>query len=96
MHIRVYGIYLEQVKASGLILPHWTIQSNSDFELKVDNLKYSTKAPSGFYGVSSAWKLSEVGVTIRLEPGDTLNLVIQDDLSGLATFKCWLYGHTVE
>jgi hypothetical protein len=60
---------------------------------------YSDKAGGGNYGVAFQVSYSgqeNRGVTIRLIPGDILELVIQDDLTELVSFRAVAQGHVVE
>lgn len=70
-------------------------QSNSDIFLDMYDLTYSTKAPSGFYGLSARGTFTRVGVEVPLNGnnGDYLEILVQDDLSGLDTFKINGQGH---
>jgi len=75
---------------------YFNIKSNLDFQLQLDNLKWSDKAPSGQYGLISDWKASiDDGVTCRINPGDRVEVIIQDDLTELISMKMWFYGHLV-
>ena len=74
----------------------FTVKTNGKFGLVMDNTEYNDKAPAGQYGFSAEWKVSnDNGVTLRLSPGDSLKLIIQDDLTTLTSFKAWVYGHVV-
>lgn len=50
----------------------------------------------GFIGIMTFAGQSEIGVTIRLEPGEDVQLIIQDDLTGLTSFSVIAEGHIVE
>lgn len=90
------GIVLQHVLADGERRHLFNIKNNTDFMLTMDNCSYSEKAPSGSYGFLTDWKVRDnQGVTLRLLPGEHLDLSIQDDLSGLTTFQGWIYGHIV-
>jgi hypothetical protein len=65
------------------------------------NLVYSDKAPSGIYGLNATKEFNGQcgnGVTIRLNgsKGEGLECIIQDNLTGLSTFKIVARGHVVE
>lgn len=75
------------------------IKTNGDFYLRCDNVEYSPKAPSGFYGLSSQKTFNiRHGIAIRLDGNarDELQVLVQDDLSTLASFKVLAWGHVVE
>jgi len=74
-------------------------KSNGDFALEAFDATYQTAAPSGLYGfrVRRTFAGQEKnGVTIRLEPGDELEMLIQDNLAGLVRFYAVAQGHVVE
>ena len=77
----------------------FNVKSNGEIgELAFDKV-YDDKAPAGFYGFSSRLTFAgqnKVGVTIRLGPDDDLQVIIQDDLTGLDTFRIMVEGHIVE
>ena len=77
------------------------VKSNNGFVLNGFERNYSTKAPSGYYGVSFRKKYAgqtEVGVAIRLQgkKQESLQLVIQDDLSALYSFNAKVHGHVLD
>jgi hypothetical protein len=91
-----YGIVLRQV--DGVVRNFWNIKSNSDFIQLSYDVTYSDKAPAGFYGFRCRYTMSgqdKHGVTIRLEGGDELQIIIQDDLSALTSFRVLAAGHVV-
>lgn len=77
----------------------FNVKSNGDFALQSFDATYTTAAPSGNYGFRCRRSFAgseKNGVTIRLEPGDELEILIQDDLSGLVYFYAVAQGHVVE
>lgn len=55
--------------------------------------------PSGVNGIAGRMTFAgqtKHGVALRLETGDTIDFIIQDDLSGLLTFRIIAQGHVVE
>lgn len=90
------GVVLRQ--NNGVLTNHWTVKSNGDISLICFDASYSDKAPSGSYGYkfrSTYGGQNKHGVTIRLEPGETLEVLIQDDLTGLEDFQMLAQGHVV-
>lgn len=76
----------------------WNIKSNGDFGLLCFDFSYTDKAPAGNYGMrfrNTYAGPSKHGVTIRLMPSDILQLLIQDDLTGLVKFNMMAQGHLV-
>ena len=91
------GIVLRKVAADGSQFIYWNAKSNSELSLFIDNIKYSDKAPAGLYGVSFEWNIRDTnGSIIRLSAGDRLELLVQDNLTALASFKMMVYGHFKE
>jgi len=75
---------------------YFNIKSNLDLQVQLDNLAWSDKAPAGQYGILSDWRASEDdGITSRINPGDRLEVIIQDDLTDLISMVIWFYGHIV-
>lgn len=93
------GVVCQQVhQNSGVTEYHnlWTAKTNGKLQLLTGHLNYTSKAPGGAYGVNADWEISiDNGVTVRLDAGDTLKFIIQDDLTDLNSFKVWVYGHYV-
>jgi hypothetical protein len=91
------GIVLR--KNNTIIENTWNAKSNSDLALLCSgNFHYSDKAPAGSYGARFVYTFagqSNQGVTPRIEPGETLELLIQDDLTDLDKFELLAKGHVV-
>lgn len=91
------GIVLR--KNNGIIQNYWNAKSNGELALICGkDLDYTTKSPAGFFGArfrSSYAGQEKHGVTIRLEPADTLEILIQDDLTDLTAFRMIAQGHIV-
>ncbi len=59
-------------------------------------MAYDDKAPAGVYGLRGRLTYAgqnEHGVTLELEPGESIELVIQDDLTALVSFEVMVQGH---
>ena len=92
----VNGIVLR--KNDGIIQNIWNIKTNGEFALHAYDAQYTDKAPAGSYGFrvrNTYGGQDKHGVTIRLIPGDTLELIIQDNLTGLEVFNAMAQGHIV-
>lgn len=77
------------------------IKSNGDFADRAFDVTYDTRAPAGLYGFncrSTYAGQDKRGVTLRLEyaTADQIQLIIQDDLTGLNDFHVIAQGHVVE
>jgi len=76
----------------------WNVKSNGQIRLLCFDGNYSDKAPAGSYGFNFRNTYagpSKHGVTIRLMDGETLEILIQDSLTGLESFKMMAQGHIV-
>lgn len=90
------GIVLR--RSDGVMTNIWNAKSNGEISLMTFDFQYTDKAPAGSYGArfrNTFAGQSKHGVTIRLEPGDTLELIVQDDLTDLEDFIMMAQGHVV-
>ena len=76
-------------------------KSNYELALQMFDVDYPPKPASGKYAFRGCRKFggkSETGVVIRLDgdSGHELQLLIQDNLTGLEKFHCVVHGHVVE
>ena len=80
--------------ASYLTLGIWRI--NEDMKLAMYNVDYNTKAGGGNHGTNGRWSIFEgTGAVLNIDDASTesIEFVIQDDLTGLVSFKAFLQGH---
>lgn len=93
----LYGIVLRQ--NNGVMTNIWNAKTNGRVALlSASDLSYTDKAPAGSNGLrfrNTFAGQEKHGVTVRLDPGDTLELLVQDDLSGLEVFNLMAQGHVV-
>jgi len=90
------GIVLR--RNDGVMTNLWNAKTNGEISLMTFDFTYTDKAPAGSYGArfrNTYAGPSKHGVTIRLQPGDTLEIIIQDDLTGLEDFIMMAQGHVV-
>ena len=82
-----------------IFIPGWTAKTNGKLKLICKgNADYDDKAPSGAYQFNFVYELagqSNHGVTIRLDEGDYLEIIIQDNLSDLIALYILCIGHLV-
>jgi hypothetical protein len=74
------------------------IKNNTDLANIFGQVEYKTKAPSGYYGITATMimqSLFGVGVVTRLtsETNDRIELVVQDNLTGLTHLHAIGAGH---
>jgi hypothetical protein len=90
------GVVLRRI--DGITQNILNVKTNGEFgELAFDKV-YDTKAPAGFTGFSCRLTFAgqnKMGVAIRLGPSDDLQLIVQDNLSGLVSFRIVAEGHLV-
>ena len=77
----------------------WNAKTNADLALLGFDFIYPDKIPAGTY--SARFRITyngqdKHGVTLRLEPGDTLELIVQDDLTDLDLFYMMGQGHLTD
>lgn len=95
----INGIVLRYVNT--IIKNIFNVKNNGEFALRAYDVSYADRAPAGFFGIRIRRSFSgqdKNGVTIRLN-GDTrdeLQLILQDDLTGLDKFNIVVQGHVVE
>jgi len=87
------GVTIIESRVSESTFSNW--RSNSSFKEDMYDVSYSTKAPSGYFGLTCRWTFKNAGVAVRLvgSRGDSLKILIQDDLTGLDTFRVKAQGH---
>jgi hypothetical protein len=89
---------------NGVVLRHnnhkieniWNVKTNADLALICFDFRYSTRAPGGQFGCNfrnTYGGTSRHGVVIDLQPGDFLEILIQDDLTGLDEFQMMAQGY---
>ena len=91
------GVVLRRVDGSYLNILN--VKTNGEIgELAFDKT-YDDRAPSGFFGLTARLTFagqSKIGVAIRLGPDEDLQVIIQDDLTGLESFRIMIEGHVVQ
>ncbi len=76
----------------------WNVKTNGEFGLLCFDSAYTPRAPAGSEGFrfrNTYAGPSKHGVTLRLEVNDTLEVLIQDNLSTLEEFLMMAQGHVV-
>lgn len=73
-------------------LTHW--KTNADLKDDMYDVEYSTRAPSGFFGMSARWTFTKAEFVVDLDgaTGDYLEVLIQDDLTDLDDFEIKAQG----
>lgn len=79
----------------------FNVKTNGEFAERAYDREYVNKPPAGTGHAMNVRRTfagpSKNGVTIRLDPeaGDELQILVQDDLTGLDHFHCVVQGHRV-
>lgn len=76
----------------------WNIKDNGDFAILAYDLDFLDALGQGQAGLKCRYTFAgqeKHGVAVRLSPGDTLDLIIQDDLTDLERFRIMAQGHVV-
>jgi hypothetical protein len=90
------GILLRKKLVSGDYINYFNVKKNSEFAMLGYDVSYSDKAPAGSFGFRTRITYAGVGkhgVTIRLQPGEAIELLLQDDLTDLSDFHLMVQGH---
>jgi len=74
----------------------FNVKSNGEFHLRASFMEYSSKAPAGSFGLNVELDfVDHNGCAVLLKEGDEMQLIIQDDLTGLSSFKATVSGHVI-
>ena len=87
------GVTIREVRSNTTTLTNW--KANKDMKEDMYDVDYALKAPAGFYGLNGRWTFKNAGVALRLDgaEGDFIEVLIQDNLTGLVTFRVKGQGH---
>ncbi len=85
---------------NGVKTNYWNVKNNAEFaHLAYDYNTYAATNPAqGVWGIALRYSFAgqdKHGVAVRLEPGDALEIIIQDDLSSLLLFRMIAEGHII-
>jgi hypothetical protein len=92
------GVYLRKETNIGYYQSLGLFKNNADFREYGGIIEYSSKAPSGSYGVNVTFQMNHqtgFGVVYMIEniKGDSIKLTLRDNLSTLTRFRTVLIGH---
>lgn len=85
---------------NGIHKCHFNVKSNGEFGHHCSLVEFDQKAPAGAYGIRAVKTFNgqnNDGVSIRLNSAtsDQLQIIIQDNLTGLTEFHAVAHGHVV-
>lgn len=92
------GIVLRKQLANGNYINLWNVKANGEFAELAYDILYADKAPAGVYGFACRLTYggdTKHGVPIKLHPTESIQLIIQDDLTGLLSFNLLVQGHFI-
>jgi len=87
---------LIRVKASGQYGSFTNWKANADLKNDMYDVEFDTRSGGGgTYGTSGRGSFSRIGVAVRLDgsQGDQMEIILQDDVSGLTSFAIKAQGH---
>lgn len=95
------GITFRKYTNDGYYIDYFNIRNNAKWGLIAYDVQYTDtgKPPSDVYGFGSRLTYAgqnKHGVTIRLEQGERIELLIQDDLTGISGASLMVEGHFVQ
>lgn len=95
----VNGIVLRSI--NGTIKNTWNLKTNAEiatlaFDINVYQASNPGQGIDGLGARNTFGGDDKHGVVIELEPGDSLQVLIRDDLSSLLTFRLMAQGHVVQ
>lgn len=83
---------------NGEYVNYFNVKKNADFALLMYDLTFFTAAGFGQDGLAGRYSFGgpeKHGVVIQLDQGQSLEMIVQDDLTDLASFQCIAVGHEV-
>lgn len=92
------GIVLRKLLANGNYTNYWNVKTNGRFAELAYDVLYADKAPAGVYGFSCRLTYggdTKHGTPIKLKPTEAIQLIIQDNLTGLLSFNTTAQGHFI-
>lgn len=90
------GVVLRKKLIDDTYINYWTVHSNGEFRELAYDVTYIPPAPSGSPGFGCRLTYGgqdKHGVVIELLPGEEIQMIIQDDLTDLDSFRCMFEGH---
>jgi len=94
-----YGVAMRKYTSAKENEHLWNVKTNGEISEMCFDTRYDEKAPAGVYGFTARLTYagqSKHGVAIRLQPGEAIQMIIQDDLTGLTSFRCKVQGHITD
>lgn len=90
------GVVIRRKHNAGYYDNFFTVYNNGGFGEIAGSKTYDDKAPRGYYGLSCMLTFAgqaNIGVVVRLAKDEELQLIVQDDLTGLYNMVVVAEGH---
>jgi len=92
------GIVFRKKLLDGTYINYWNIKSNGEWAELAYDTQYTDKGkpPDSTYGFNVRLTYagpSKHGVAIRVEPGESIEILVQDDLTDITEFRMMFEGH---
>jgi hypothetical protein len=90
------GVTLRKALNDGTYINYWNVHNNGEFRELSYDVTYVPASPAGNVGFGCRITYAgqhKHGVAIEMLPGEVMEMVIQDDLTGLESFTCMFEGH---
>lgn len=90
------GVVIRATTAAGrtVVFSNW--KNNTDIKLDMYDVEYAAKAPAGQYGLRGRWTFTNAQIVAELDgdgdPVESMQILIQDDLTDLETFNVKAQG----
>lgn len=97
----IRGLVFRKKKLNGNYINYWNVKNNGDLAALAYDVSFtdSGKPPEGIYSVRTRLTYggqSKHGVVIRLEPNESIELLVQDDLTGITSADLMVEGHFIQ
>ncbi len=90
------GVSIRATTSAGRTVTFANWKQNYDLKLDMHDVEYSDKAPAGSNGLNGRWTFTKSEVVAELDgnaiPAQKMEILVQDDLTGLTTFKIRAQG----
>jgi hypothetical protein len=87
------GLTMRELKSQNFTLNNW--KTNSEMRLSFYDISYVDKTGGGLNGMSGRYTFKRVDTIVEIDgsQGEELQLLVQDDLTGITSLKVTAQGH---
>ena len=90
-----YGISLRKKNADGTFINYFNVTTNGELRELAYDVEYVDKAGPGLYGLGCRLTFTKMGSPIVLQEGEELQVILQDDLTGLSSLEIMFEGELI-